>query len=464
MIPRERTAALGRIRSGAQESGDSLVWGDKEEPTRLAAKRTAMHDTLPASLKFRVARGLSVPLGGAPEQVIHEAATTSSVALVFDDYIGLRPELLVEAGDRVRAGHPLLRSRTRPDMLLTAPGSGRVSSIERGSRRALRALVIELDGAAPVEFERTERGELPRLEPETARRRLLESGLWTALRERPYGSLADPHSRPRAVFVTAIDTDPLAADPAVVLADHADDFADGLQVLMRLCRVPLYLCRAAGSAVPGGDLEGVTVAEFSGPHPAGLPGTHMQRIAPVGRGFVHWYVGYQDVAAIGRLFTGGVLHLERVIALAGSQVARPRLVRTRLGANIDDLLREELLPGACRAISGSALSGREAAGWGRHLGRHHRAITVLAARDTALHGRGGPQLPVEAFERVGPQGMLITPLLRALMLRDLEASEALGCLELVEEDLALCSYVCPGKHDYGFHLRSVLDELRSRDA
>jgi Na+-transporting NADH:ubiquinone oxidoreductase subunit A len=185
----------------------------------------------------------------------------------------------------------------------------------------------------------------------------------------------------------------------------------------------------------------------------------MHFLDPVGRGRTNWHVGYQDVVAIGRLFTTGRIPFERVVALAGPRVTRPRLVRTRLGASVDDLVRGELERGPCRVVSGSVLSGRQASGWGRHLGRQHLAVAVLAQEDTALHGRPGPMIPVESFERVMPLDLLPVPLLRALAIGDVDAAESLGCLELAEEDHALCTYVCPGKLDYGAHLRAVLDEL-----
>ena len=413
----------------------------------------------PPARPYKLAKGLDLILDGYPEQVVHETVGVSSVALIADDYVGLRLELVVEGGERVRLGQPLLRSRERPELVLTSPGAGTVKEIERGRRRTVRSVVVELDEEDESGFQAGSHGELSGLQPEEVRESLLKSGLWAALRARPFGRVADPRARPHSLFVTAMDTNPLAADPETVLVASAQDFRDGLQVLAQLFDGSIFLCKRAGSEIPVGDSSRVTVAEFGGQHPAGLPGTHMHFLDPVGRGKTNWYVGYQDVVAFGRLFTTGQLAVERVVALAGPQVMQPRLVRTRLGASIDDLVRGELAKGPCRVISGSILSGRQASSWGRHVGRYHLAVSALAGDNAALSGHPGPMIPVESFEGVMPLDLLPAPLLRALVIGDVEAAESLGCLELEEEDLALCAYVCPGKLDYGAHLRAVLDEI-----
>jgi len=412
---------------------------------------------------FKLAKGLDLVLDGQPEQRLAAIRDVSTVGLIADDYPGLRFEVLVDLGDRVRLGQSLLRSRERPELVLTSPGAGTVREIERGRRRALRSVVVELEGTEQVEFGTRTRAQLFGLRPEEVQETLAVSGLWAALRARPFGRIADPRSPPHSLFVTAMDTNPLAADPEVVLSGRDADFLDGLTVLAQLVEGTVFVCRRAGSAIPVGDVPRVVPAEFAGPHPAGLPGTHMHWLDPVGRGKTNWYVGYQDVAGIGRLFTTGRLDVDRVTALAGPRVKRPRLVRTRLGANIDDLVRGELEEGRSRVVSGPVLSGRQASGWGRHLGRYHLAVAVLPEEDTALNGRPGPMIPVESFERVLPLDLLVAPLLRALAIGDVAGAESLGCLELDEEDLALCTYVCPGKLDYGVLLRAVLDEIGSEE-
>jgi Na+-transporting NADH:ubiquinone oxidoreductase subunit A len=237
-------------------------------------------------------------------------------------------------------------------------------------------------------------------------------------------------------------------------------------------------------------MEGVEKVAFCGPHPAGLVGTHVHFLAPVGHDRVVWHLNYQDVIAIGRLFTTGRLDLSRIVSLAGPGVRNPRLLRVPLGVHIEELLRGELLDGPSRSISGSVLSGRRAAGPEAYLGRYHLQVSVLGEQSsrkflgwlapgknqfsasrmflssllpkrhfemtTSQHGSPRALVPIGSFEKVMPLDILITPLLRALLVNDTETALALGCLELAEEDLALCSFVCCSKYNYGEALRDIL--------
>lgn len=447
-------------------------------------------------LQKRITKGLDIPLAGAPEQVIHEGPPVASVGFLGRDYRGRKrlPTVLVEEGDRVRLGQPLTRGKHYTDIVTTAPGAGVVEKVHRGHRRALHAVSIRLDGHGEETFNAYERHELGTLNREQVKENLLASGLWLALRTRPYGMAADPEGEPDAVFVTATDTNPLAPDPAVVVDAARGDFVAGLTVVARLTDRPVYLCRTAGADVPAGDDPRVRVAEFSGPHPAGLVGTHIHFLAPVNSRRTVWHLGYQDVIAFGRLFTSGRLSVERVVSLAGPMVKQPRLLRTRLGASTADLLHGELANGESRVISGSVLSGHQAVGPFAYLGRFHHQVSVLregrereffgwlspgvhkfsAARvlvsslfrdrrfDLSTSQNGSPRamVPIGSFERVVPLDLLPTQLLRALVVRDTDTAQALGCLELDEEDLALCTFVDPGKYDYGPILRENLEQIR----
>jgi len=444
-------------------------------------------------LRFHLHRGLDIPLAGPPRPEIHAAPNVQSVALLPGDYPSIKPVLLVEEGDRVRLGEPLMQDRGDPRLRLVSPGTGVVRTIHRGAKRALRSVVVQLEGDEEISFEPVAAAKLAELAPEAVRERLLESGLWTAIRARPYGRIALPDTRPHALFVSATDTEPLAPDPRFMIGEYGRDFADGVTALARLVSTEVFVCCGPGPELNLPEHPGIQVAEFSGPHPAGLPGTHIHFIAPVSAKRSAWYVGYQDVIAIGRLFTTGRISTERVISLAGPAVLEPRLLRTRLGASTEDLVEGQLRGGECRVISGSALSGREAHAWSDFLGRYHNQVTVLAeGREREFLGwivpgsakfsvsnaflsavrrrlpfrfttnqNGSPRamVPIGIYEKVMPLDILPTPLLRALLVRDIESSIALGALELAEEDLALCSFVCPSKHDFGPVLRSVLDEI-----
>jgi Na+-transporting NADH:ubiquinone oxidoreductase subunit A len=448
--------------------------------------------TQPIPIKrFRVRKGLDIQISGAPEPGIAELRDTPTVGLFGQDYRGIVPRLLVDEGDRVRLGQALFEDRKRPVIKVTSPASGFVTAITHGDRRALKSIVIERTGEDEQLFPAYEARQIVALARDTVVDSLLASGLWTALRTRPFGNVPDPETSPRSIFVTAIDTNPLAADPVMVIAEHTEDFQTGLTVISRLTDEPVFLCRKEGAAIPSGDPERITVAEFEGPHPAGLPGTHIHLLDPAGSGRTAWHLGYQDVIAIGKLFTTGRLWVERVVSIAGPGVVRPRLIRTRLGASVEALAAGELDDVERRVVSGPVLSGYRAFGASAFLGRYHTQVSVLGesaapaaggllnrvrawissgslfgARiigdsprefTTALNGQLTALVPIDGFERVMPLDILPVPLFRALLVGDADMASALGCLELDEEDLALATFLCPGKQDYGARLRSTLD-------
>jgi len=446
---------------------------------------------------IKTRRGLDLPITGAPEQSVHGGASIGSVALLGPDYLGLKPTMQVREGDRVKLGQPLFSDKRNPGVNFTSPGSGTVEAINRGPRRVLQSVVIRLgaeDSDERQHFKQYDRGELAHLSDTQVRENLLDSGLWTALRTRPYSKVPPPDGAPGALFVTAVDSNPLAAHPSVVIAEFAEDFRDGLIVLSRLFEGTVYVCKAPASTIPVPEHERIVVAEFAGPHPSGLVGTHIHFLEPVSATRNVWHVGYQDVIAVGKLFKSGELWVERIVSLAGPVVSRPRLLRTRLGANSEDLVRDELPRVECRVLSGSVLQGRRAAGWACFLGRYHHQLSVLregrerelfgwiapgidkysAANvflsslrrgaklfdfTTSQHGSPRAMVPLGTYEQVVPLDILPTQLLRALLVRDTDSAQELGCLELDEEDLALCSFVCPSKYDYGPALRESLEQI-----
>lgn len=446
---------------------------------------------------IRTKRGLDLPIAGAPEQRVHAGASVGSVALLGPDYLGLKPTMQVREGERVKLGQSLFTDKANPGVNFTSPGSGVIEAISRGARRVLQSVVVRLDDEASAEqvrFTQYDRPELADLSDTQVRENLLASGLWTALRTRPYSKVPSPAGAPGALFVTAMDSNPLAVDPSVVIAEHGDAFRDGLSVLSRIFDGTVYVCKAPGSAIPVTEHDRFVIAEFAGPHPAGLVGTHIHFLKPVSATRSVWHVGYQDVIAIGKLFTSGELWTERIISLAGPVVGQPRLLRTRLGANTEDLVRGELSGEECRVLSGSVLNGRRAAGWACFLGRYHNQLSVLReGRERELFGwlspginkfsvanvflsslrrgaklfnfttsqNGSPRamVPIGSYERVVPLDVLPTQLLRALLVHDTDSAQVLGCLELDEEDLALCSFVCPSKYDFGPALRANLERI-----
>ena len=429
--------------------------------------------------RIRIKRGLDIPIAGAPEQSIRPGPRVRHVGLCGLDYPGLKPRVLVSEGESVSLGQPLFIDKRDPDVKYVAPGAGTVLAVNRGARRVLETIVIRLDEPAVRGSDAAGGGGGQNMDGEQLARRLQESGLWTAFRTRPYSHVPASGSSPRSIFVTAIDTAPLAPDPQVIVHPESAAFAHGLRAVSRLTEGAVYLCTAPGWAIPVPDIERVQHVEFKGPHPAGLPGTHIHHLDPVGADRTVWHIGYQEVIAIGQLLTTGQIPTQRVIAVGGERVKSPRLISTRLGASTDEILEADIdgqVPR--RVISGSVLTGRIAAGANTYLGRYHNQISVIReggarkllgwlvgglwknqAFSTALNGRFTGMVPTRAFEKVMPLDILPSLLFRALLVMDTDQAQALGCLELDEEDLALCTYACPAKTDYGSALRANLDQI-----
>jgi len=434
---------------------------------------------------------LDVPLAGRPAQVIDDGANVTTVALIGPDTHGIRPRMQVDEGDRVKLGQPLFTDRQNPDVPFTAPGAGVVEAINRGARRSLQSLVIRLDGDDCESFDA--QPSTSALTRDVVRDTLVRSGQWTAFRTRPFSKIPLPDTTPAAIFVTAIDSNPHAPDPTVIIGPRVEDFVFGLEAVATLTAGKVHVCTRPESEIPVPANDRIEVSTFAGPHPAGLVGTHIHFLEPVSERKTVWHIGYQDVVAIGSLFSTGRLDVERVVSLAGPLVGSPRLLRTRVGAHIPELVAGELESGRKRVISGSVLAGRRAVGPISWLGRYHLQISVLpeggereflawarpgtnrysAIRVFASHllhrgdyrltssQNGSPRAMVSigTFEKVMPLDILATPLLKALLVTDTDTARDLGCLELDEEDLALCSFVCNGKYEYGPFLRESLTEI-----
>lgn len=448
----------------------------------------------------KIKKGLNLPISGLPEQKIENARTPSHVACLAADFLGLKATMHVKPGDEVRRGQLLFEDKKMPGVRYTAMASGKVVAVNRGERRALQSVVIALDEderrgkAGAIRFA-SDTGKHPaELTGAQVKELLVESGLWIALRARPFSKVADPGQQPRSIFVTATDTSPLAADPAVVMAGDEEAFERGLVAVSKLTDGKVYVCASRGSRLTLPEVARVQKEEFEGPHPAGTVGLHIHLLDPVDRHKLVWHLGYQDVIAIGKLFTNGELDVSRVIALAGPAVKRPRLLRARLGAATDPLVDGELEDGDLRVLSGSVLSGRRATGdvLG-YLGRYHQQISVIRegrereflgwlapglgkfsmvrafaagflpqkklGLTSTTNGSDRAMVPIGMYEKVFPMDILPSFLLRSILVGDVERAEQLGVLELDEEDLALCSFVCPGKHDYGSHLRDALTTI-----
>ena len=453
---------------------------------------------------FAIDKGFDLALSGAPAQKIDpQEKEIEFVAVTGPDYVGMKPTIFVEPGDHVLAGEALFEDKKNPGVKFTAPGAGTVKEIFRGEKRAFRSIMIQLDNGVraddSVEFESFPAADLETLCKCKTRELLIKSGLWTALRTRPFSRIPKVDSDPHSIFVTAIDTNPHAPDPALIIGERPEDFVNGLKVLSRLSG-RIWLCKSPhGVDIPGDDLSAVETAIFDGPHPAGLAGTHIHYLDPVGSGKTVWTIGYQDVMAIGQLFTTGRYPTERVVALSGPMVKNPRLMRTRVGACLEELTEDELVRGPVRVISGSVLCGRTSEANGLScLGPYVNQVTVIGDDDpremfgwtmpgwrkfslartvasrwlpkwpykmtTALGGGYRAIFPNPAFMTIQPLDLMPEFLFKALEVGDIEKSEQLGALELDEEDVALCTLVDFGKNDYTRSLRAMLDTIMKEEA
>ena len=440
---------------------------------------------------IKIKRGLDLPITGAPEQTIYDSAAVRTVAVLGRDYVGMKPTMAVQVGDAVKKGQLLFTDKKTGGVRYTAPASGTIEAINRGDKRALQSVVINVEGNEAEQFSRYSDAELAGLNRQQVVDNLVACGLWTAFRTRPLSKVPELNAQPEAIFVAAMDTNPLAADPAVIIAEQGADFAQGLAIISKLTAGNVYVAKAPNADIPVAD-SGAVVEEFSGPHPAGNVGTHIHFLRPASETKSVWHIGYQDVIAVAKLFATGELHSERVISLAGPRVTQPRLIRTLLGANLTEMLagQTEETGQNNRVISGSVLSGQTARGPVFYLGRYANQVSVIQEykdRDllgylslgsnkhsvlniylskfnkgktfnftTTTNGSPRAMVPIGAYEAVMPLDILSTQLLRALIVGDIETAQALGCLELDEEDLALCTYVCPGKYEYGPILRNNL--------
>lgn len=448
---------------------------------------------------IQIKRGLDIPISGAPDQTIVAGPSIRSVALTASTYVGLKPTMLVEQGDKVKLGQVLFTDKKNPGVKFVSPASGKVAAIHRGAKRVFHSVVIDVEGDEAESFRTFTRQQLQSASAEQIQSHFIDSGCWTFFRTRPFGKIPAVTSKPYAIFVNAMDTNPLAADPEPIILAAKEDFELALLAISKLTEGKTFLCTKAQSRLPdfskdiGSSLQ---TESFAGPHPAGLSGTHIHFLAPANEKRQVWSIHYQQVIAIGRLLSSGKVSTERVIALAGPQVEKPRLIKTRLGASTDELCAGQLKAGENRIIVGSVLSGSIAQGAFSYLDDSALQISVIKAKTerefVALIGHVSPHLnrhsvknlflsklnknkkfdftatlngstramvPIGSYEEVMPLDILPTHFLRAILVGDTEMAVALGALELVEEDVALCTYVCPGKYEYGPILRDNLTTI-----
>lgn len=439
---------------------------------------------------IKIRQGLDLPILGAPSSEVADKSVRK-VAVTGFDYIGMKPTMLVKEGDTVKIGQPVFSCKKNIGLIFTAPAAGKVTAINRGEKRVFQSLEIEVAGNEDHHsFKTFLNRDVESYSFEELRALLIESGAWTHLRQRPFDKVADVNARPASVFVTAMDSNPLCMDPDVVISKRLDDFHRGLKAVAMLTEGKTYVCQRDDH---DWNLPSVVdKKEFWGIHPAGNVGTHMHFIDPPHANRISWHIGYQDVIAIGHLLETGKLDTERVVALGGPYANNPRILRTRRGACMTEVLSGEIKDGA-RVISGSVFHGRKSEPGFCFLGHYANQISVIEedekrellgwhspgpdkfsvkniyisklipgkkfAFGSNTNGSLRAMVPIGSYEKVTPLDILPTQLLRAICSKDTDTAQDLGVLELAEEDLALYTFVDNGKIDFGSILRENLTTI-----
>ncbi|MGL1931068.1 MAG: Na(+)-translocating NADH-quinone reductase subunit A [Desulfotalea sp.] len=444
---------------------------------------------------FSIKRGLDIPIIGAPPASISGVRTSQEVAIIGDDYIGMKPSMNVTVGEMVKAGQLLFVDKKNEGVKFVSPAAGRVKGIIRGEKRKFTSLVIEKIGDEKEIF--IEESELEnQLSEDKIKELLIDSGNWLSFKTRPFGKTPAISDNPHSLFITAIDTEPLAHEPQVIIAEKAFEFQKGLKVLNELFSCDVHYCSGKTTLLPCEQVDGFHYSCWQGPHPAGLPSTHIHNLDPASEKKTVWQIGYQDVIAIGHLFLYGTIAQTRFVAVVGPNVIEPQLLEVPIGCSLTELC-QTLKKSNTRLLSGSAISGRIAEDETAFLGRYHNQVCLLDSNDghelfnwlrpgsdrfsalpiftsslsggrklpmpTAMWGGKRAIYPVASYDEVMPLDILPSTLLKSILNGQTDLSKDLGCLEIVEEDLALCSYVCPGKNEFGPALRDLLTAIENGD-
>ena len=433
---------------------------------------------------IKTSKGLNLPISGTPDPIISDTPNVTSVSLLANDFVGMKPTMMVKVGDIVKRGTKLFEDKKNPGIFFTSPAGGTVKDINRGDKRKFLSVEVEVsenEDAKYFEYEKTSEG-LTKL--------LINTGLWNAFRTRPFNRTPKVGSLPDAVFVNACDTNPLSVDPYFIIDQDKDDFKNGLEALTELFSCPIH-CTYQNNNFDI-NVDKINYCQVSGPHPAGLSSTHISQLYPVSINKIAWTINYQDIISLGYLLKNKSLRTHKIIALGGPSVFKPSLISARISGNIDQLTAGKI-DNNSRVVSGSLIYGHASEGIMNYLGFYDSTISAIPdeANDiflnwlmpgSNLHSKlnvfsssllkpnkftfnvslnGGDRaiVPVGSYDEILPMDILVPQLLKALVVGDIEQAVELGMLELAPEDLALASYICPSKYDYCSILANNLNNL-----
>ena len=445
------------------------------------------------SKDIRIKKGVSIKLAGSADRVYANIPASEYYVVKPSDFTGLTPKLMVKVGDKVQAGSSLFFDKENPSVIITSPVSGDISEIRRGEKRKILSVVIKAD--AEITYKEFSKAEAKEVSREQIIQQMLAAGVWPFVRQRPYAVIANPADMPKAVFISAFDTAPLSCDSDFVLHGMEKEFQAGLDIVTKLTegKTHLNLDGNSNSSSVFTSAKDVQINNVSGPHPAGNIGVQIHHIDPINKGEVVWYMYPQDVIAIGRLFSQGKYDATRLIALAGSQVKKPRYYRSMQGASITSMTNGNIKDGDNRFISGNVLTGNHIAEDG-YLGFYHNEISVIPegkeqdflgwllpgftkfslsrtffswinpkkefAISANMNGEERAYVVTGQYENVLPMDLYPQHLIKAIMIGDIELMENLGIYEVVEEDFALCEFSCTSKIPVQEILREGLDLVR----
>ena len=457
---------------------------------KLANPKTLMYYDMSEVIKIK--KGLTIKLVGEAEKTVLEIIP-KSCAIKPTDFIGVFPKLLIQEGDTVKAGSPLFFDKYREQIQFTSPISGTVRELRRGEKRVLLEIIIESDGKdTSVEFGKADPNKLTR---EEVIEKMLVSGVWPMIRQRPYSIIADPAVKPKAIFIAGFDTAPLAPDYDLVVHGNGEAFQAGIDALVKLTEGKVHLNISSEGTASGvfTNCKGVQLNKFSGKHPAGNVGTQIAFLNPINKGDTVWYLRPQEVLHIGRLFLNGKVDATQLVALTGSEIKRPHYIKTKIGSSIAEMVKDNLACDDVRFISGNPLTGNKIAKTG-YLGFYDSQVSVIPEGDHfeflgwALPGmekfsfsrsffswlkpgkkyrldtnfNGGERAFVMTgfFEKVFGWDIYPLQLIKAIMIEDIDLMEKLGIYEVDEEDFALCEFIDTSKTEIQAIVRKGLDLMR----
>ena len=439
---------------------------------------------------IKLRKGLNIRIEGKAENVLENPVKSEYFALKPNDFQGITPKMLVKEGDKVKAGTALFHDKNIPEIMFASPVSGTVQEIVRGERRVILEVIIKSDFENSFE-------QFEKINPKTSNKEkitegLLKSGLWAVLKQRPYGTIANPNQKPKAIFISTFDTAPLAADVEFCVKDFLGEFQIGIDAISKLTEGKIHLGINNENSIFK-KIEGVEIHQFEGKHPAGNVGVQIHHISPINKGEIVWTLNAQDVVAIGKFFNTGIFDISRIIALCGSEIKNKKYHRVLAGTQISELIKNNLQQQNVRVISGNVLTGTQISEKG-FLGFYDTQLTVIpegnhyeflgwampgmnkfsASKtffsslfpkkeyklDTNYNGAERAYVMTGQYEKVVPMDILPQHLVKAIMVEDIDKMEQLGIYEVIEEDFALCEYVCTSKIEVQKILRNGLNLMK----